>query len=192
MNLDIFGVDVFGGFSISIEQNSRGKTGRVDPACWNSVEDKRPGLSEAQGVYVFTTRDRKGNHTPWYVGETTNFKNRISSRRNVKLLKKIKDRDNDDLQFFLIAALSDENKLMKQKVQPKQPQTIKHLEQILIAMAMGKNSKIINKAISIDETYVELRKNLGIHDIDAISKSLKKMKCLDVVRKKGLKNALGM
>ena len=130
--------DVFGGFPIS--------GAGVDFEFWQSVDKERSGLSRACGCYIFAIRN--GNNVmAWYVGKTEKqtFRARMSSRAHRSRLKRLSE-EYGELQIVLLAALTNTGRFM----QPRENgcPDIDFLEKMLIGMALRKNAKLSNIAIT--------------------------------------------
>ena len=127
---------VCGGFKLKRDEGRATVWDRVKgPTEWN--------LRDACGCYVFTIKH--GNSLkPWYVGkaERTDFNTECFSDRNRGIHDRL-HRKNGTLLIFLLPALTERGNLRRIPGK-KGDEYIKHLEEMLMGMALRANEGLLN------------------------------------------------
>ena len=148
---------------------------------WENI-DKTTGheLSKGRGCYVFATRAGAG-YRPWYVGQSKReFKDEVFDPSKRKTYHNVMANKNvGSPQLFLVARLTDGQKVSKMKLAPREANFV---EQLLIIYAKTKNpdvrnvqkTKIVEKMVipgifggsmapnRLNKSAKELRKALGV------------------------------
>jgi hypothetical protein len=112
---------------------------------WEEVEEKRQGLSDAVGCYVFAIQTIRGSVKPWYVGkaEKSSFrKETTTAGKQLKLVEALQRHEKRIPVLYLLAKETTGGRLAKPGKNGSS--SIRALEEILIGTCLGKNSKLLN------------------------------------------------
>jgi hypothetical protein len=112
---------------------------------WEEVDEKRHGLSNTIGCYVFGIRAGKGVK-PWYVGKAEKSSFRKETLADHKLLKYVlalQNRARGTPVIYLLAKETTGGRLAKSGKNGSR--SIQALEEMLIGTCLLRNSKLLNK-----------------------------------------------
>ena len=110
---------------------------------WVKVDQKRSGLSEARGCYIFAIRAGKGIK-PWYVGQSKGpFKKEcFQPHKIVHYNKVLSNTAKGTPILLLVVRLTDQRKISKRQLPRVEADFV---EQLLIGHALSANKGLINK-----------------------------------------------
>jgi hypothetical protein len=113
-------------------------------AFWDSIEKQYPCLPDAVGCYVFALKAAKG-FKPWYVGKTEKQTFRTETWADSKLLSygDVIRSHNGKPMLFLLVKLTPQGR--QAKPTRREIGSIAVLEEMLIAVCLERNSKLLNK-----------------------------------------------
>ena len=140
--------EVFGEFAVPRRVARSGKkTLDLNPEAlqefWNNLDNDFSGLSSAKGCYVFAIRAGRGIK-PWYVGQTKkSFKQEcFTPVKQLHYLRALDQSKKGTPILLLVARSTGKGKISRGSI-PKAEADF--LEKMLIGMALGQNSRLLNK-----------------------------------------------
>jgi hypothetical protein len=132
--------DVFGGYELPRKAN---RLGEYDKSFWVKIEEKKPGLSDACGCYLFVLKNGD-NLKSWYVGkaERQAFRQECFSAAKRLIFNDILIEKNGTPLLFFLPRMTNKNKLCKPTVW--KYGDIEFLETMLIGIALEENPELAN------------------------------------------------
>ena len=131
--------EIHGPFDIQRNGNLIDKSPQAKKIFWASVEEAEPGLPNAVGCYVFCVGKK-----PWYVGlaEKQNFASECFQPHKLNAFNYALDKIQGKPTLLLISMLTPVGRFAKPRANGHK--AIKFLEDILIGMAITRNSDLEN------------------------------------------------
>lgn len=167
---------VFGGFELPRKEN---RLGDYNKSFWTETEERKPGLSDACGCYVFALKNGD-NIKSWYVGKAERqpfYKECFSAAKKLIFNDILIERNGTPL-LFLLPRMTKKDKLCKPTVW--KYADIEFLETMLIGIALEENAELAN---------VKKTKHLREMRVPGVINSPQAAPTLSV---RDLRNALGL
>ncbi|MCY4383387.1 MAG: hypothetical protein OXE44_09590 [Nitrospinae bacterium] len=139
--------ETYGEFEVPRKQTPKGKvfddSTKVINDFWEMVDQQTPGLSKAQGCYVFAIKASKGIK-PWYVGQTKKtFKDEcFQPQKKAHYNNVINNTGKGTPVMILVARHTSEKKTKLSKALPLSEANF--VEQLLISQSLSANSELVN------------------------------------------------
>ena len=136
--------ETYGPFELPFKNNGTIDSDRLTPF-WAMVEHEHPNLPEALGCYIFGVRVGSSAR-PWYVGKTEkkNFKFEVSQPHKLLYYQEALYQQPDGIALlYLLPRLTDGGKF--RKVWRAGSTSVGRLEGMLIATALSRNPRLLNK-----------------------------------------------